>query len=127
MRRLPIYLLIDVSETISQDAVNEILRCVNKIIIEFQRIPFALETIDVSIITFASHIQTVVPITGVAELDLSSLCDVNLITGGKASPKFIFDYMMRDIDNRFAESSVDAKTNYPPITFLFSDKKVVML
>ena len=53
MRRLPIYFLIDISESMIGDPIEQVQEGIATIIKELKTDPFALETVWVSIIGFA--------------------------------------------------------------------------
>ena len=63
MRRLPIYFLVDVSESMAGTPIEEVERGMRTIIQELRVDPYALETAFVSIIAFAGRPATLSPLT----------------------------------------------------------------
>ena len=53
MRRLPIYFLIDVSESMVGEPITQVEKGMRNIIQELRTDPYALETVFVSVIVFA--------------------------------------------------------------------------
>lgn len=63
MRRLPIYFLVDVSESMVGEPIKQVENGMRTIIQELQSDPYALETAFVSIIAFAGKAVTLSPLT----------------------------------------------------------------
>lgn len=63
MRRLPIYFLIDVSESMVGEPIEEVQNGIRTIIQELRFDPYALETVYVSIIAFAGKARTLSELT----------------------------------------------------------------
>src|SRR5262249_29387804 len=63
IRRLPVYLLIDSSESMAGPAIEAVSRGVTMLVNELRGNPLALESAYPSIITFAKQAQQVVPLT----------------------------------------------------------------
>ena len=53
MRRLPIYFLIDVSESMVGDPIEQVQEGISDIVRELKRDPYSLETVYISVIGFA--------------------------------------------------------------------------
>ena len=62
MRRLPIYFLIDVSESMVGVPIEQVQDGIASIIKELRTDPYALETVYVSIIVFAGKAQKITPL-----------------------------------------------------------------
>lgn len=62
MRRLPIYFLIDVSESMVGEPVQLVEEGLANIIQALKTDPYAIETVWVSIIVFAGQAKTLVPL-----------------------------------------------------------------
>ena len=63
MRRLPIYFLIDVSESMVGDPITQVENGMRNIIQELRTDPYALETVFVSVIAFAGKAKSLSPLT----------------------------------------------------------------
>ncbi|MDR3339664.1 MAG: VWA domain-containing protein, partial [Candidatus Symbiothrix sp.] len=62
MRRLPIYFLIDVSESMVGDPIEQVQDGMATIVKELRTDPYALETVWVSVIVFAGQPKTIAPL-----------------------------------------------------------------
>lgn len=60
MRRLPIYFLLDVSESMVGDSIEHVQDGMATIIKELKTDPFALETVWISIIAFAQKLKLLI-------------------------------------------------------------------
>ena len=63
MRKLPIYFLIDVSESMAGDPIEQVQEGMRNIIQELRQDPYALETAYVSVIAFAGRAKSLSPLT----------------------------------------------------------------
>lgn len=63
MRRLPIYFLVDISESMVGEPIEQVQKGMRTIIQELRVDPYALETAFVSIIGFAGKAATLSPLT----------------------------------------------------------------
>ena len=68
MRRLPVYFLIDVSESMVGDQINSVEEGISHVIQELKKDPYALETVYISIIVFAGKAKTIIPLTDIITL-----------------------------------------------------------
>ena len=66
MRRLPIYFLIDTSESMVGDPLDKVEDGINTIIKELKTNPYALENVWISIIAFAGLAKKLVPLQELA-------------------------------------------------------------
>ena len=62
MRRLPIYFLIDVSESMVGDPVEQVQDGIATIVKALRADPYALETVLVSVIAFAGKAKKLTPL-----------------------------------------------------------------
>lgn len=116
MRRLPIYFLIDVSESMVGDPIEQVQRGMRDIIQELRTDPYALETAWVSVIAYAGKPQTLVPLT-----ELYKFYPPIIPIGGGTSLGAALNYLMDDIDANVVKTTADQKGDWKPIVFLFTD------
>lgn len=117
-RRLPIYFLIDVSRSMSGEkmaAVNEGLQAIVNML---RRDPIALETAHVSILTFSTEAQQLVPLTSVMDLNLPTIKAIGW-TNLEAGLTKLLDCMDEEIVRNSIE--LEQKGDFKPIVVLFSD------
>ena len=116
MRRLPIYFLVDVSESMIGEPIQQVQEGMRTIVQELRTDPYALETVFISVIAFAGKVQT-----------LSSLSEIykfyppTFPIGGGTSLGTALDYLMADIDNNIVKTTLERKGDWKPIIFLFTD------
>ena len=65
MRRLPVYFLIDVSESMVGDPISQVESGMAQLIQELKKDPNALETVHISVLVFAGDAQTLVPLNDI--------------------------------------------------------------
>lgn len=116
MRRLPIYFLIDVSESMIGEPIKEVENGIRTIIQELRIDPYALETVFVSIIAFAGKAKTIVPLT-----ELYKFYPPTIPIGGGTSLGVGLDYLMNDLDKSIQKTTFEQKGDWKPIIFLFTD------
>lgn len=116
MRRLPIYFLIDVSESMVGEPIKEVEDGIRNIIQELRMDPYALETVFVSIIAFAGKAKTLVPLT-----ELYKFYPPTFHIGGGTSLGKGLDYLMSDLDKSINKTTFELKGDWKPIIFLFKD------
>ena len=62
MRRLPIFLVIDVSESMVGQPLRQMQEGISRMIATLRRDPYALETVYLSVIAFAGVAKTLAPL-----------------------------------------------------------------
>ena len=63
MRRLPVYFLVDVSESMVGEPIRQVQDGMRMIVQELRTDPYALETAYISVIAFAAKAKSVSPLT----------------------------------------------------------------
>ena len=74
MRRLPVYLLLDTSGSMSGEPIESVKNGMQVLISTLRQDPYALETAFLSIITFDTTARQIVPLT---ELSAFQMPDIN--------------------------------------------------
>jgi uncharacterized protein YegL len=115
-RRLPVYLLLDCSESMIGDSMMSVERGVEALLAQLRADPHALETAHVSIITFSRTAQQVVPLTEVASVRPPRLT-VRPGTSLGAALITLRDCIHREVRRTTAE----VKGDYRPIVYLLTD------
>lgn len=116
MRRLPVYFIIDVSESMVGEQLEHVQNGIRDIITELRTDPYALETVYASVIEFAGRAQTLVPLT-----ELYKFYPPQLHIGGGTNLGSVLEYLMDDIDKNIHKTTVEIKGDWKPIIFLFTD------
>lgn len=116
MRRLPIYFLIDVSESMVGEPLQHVQTGIETIIKELRTDPYALETVCISIIAFAGRAKKL------SEMEeLSNFYPPKLPIGGGTSLGGAMNFLMDDIDRSVVKTTAEVKGDWKPIVFLFTD------
>lgn len=116
MRRLPIYFLIDVSESMVGTPIKEVETGMRTIVQELRTDPYALETAFISVIAFAGKAKTLVPLT-----ELYKFYPPIFPIGGGTSLGTALRYLMDEIDKDLVKNTPEVKGDWKPIIFLFTD------
>lgn len=116
MRRLPIYFLVDVSESMVGAPIKEVEQGMRTIIQELRTDPYALETAFISIIVFAGKAKTLLPLT-----ELYKFYPPIFPIGGGTSLGVALNYLMDDMDRNVVRTTPEQKGDWKPIIFLFTD------
>ncbi|MDE5842186.1 MAG: VWA domain-containing protein [Muribaculaceae bacterium] len=116
MRRLPIYFLVDVSESMVGEPIEQVQSGMRTIIQTLRVDPYALETVFVSIIAFAGKAKVLSPLT-----ELYKFYPPIFPIGGGTSLGKGLEALMDDMDRNIQKTTLDTKGDWKPIIFLFTD------
>jgi len=116
MRRLPLYLLIDVSESMAGDPIERVQEGIATIIRDLRTDPYALETVHVSIIIFAGKARRLAPL-----MELPQFYPPRLPIGSGTSLGDALYLLMDDIDKNVVRASTQVKGDWKPLVFLLTD------
>jgi uncharacterized protein YegL len=117
IRRLPIYLLIDVSSTMSGARIQAVNQGMQLLYQELLESPQAIETVWISVITFGTRAEVVVPLVELTEFKPPSL-DVRGATALGAAIELVIESLERDVHTR---TSDETRGDYRPILFILTD------
>lgn len=116
MRRLPVFFLIDVSESMVGEPIAHVEEGLRTMIQSLKQDPYSLETIWLSVIAFAGKAKTLVPLT-----DLISYYPPQLPIGAGTSLGAGLQHLMLEIDRNVLKTTAEVKGDWKPIVFLFTD------
>lgn len=116
MRRLPVYFLIDVSESMVGEPIEQVQKGMRMIIQELQTDPYALETAFISVLAFAGKAKTLQQLT-----ELYKFYPPVFPIGGGTSLGVAMNYLMDDMDRSLIKTTTEEKGDWKPIVFLFTD------
>ena len=116
MRRLPVYFLIDVSESMVGEPIQQVENGMRQIVQELRTDPYALETAFISVIAFAGKAKSLSPLT-----ELYKFYPPTFPIGGGTSLGAALDFLMDDIDRNVVKTTEERKGDWKPIIFLFTD------
>ena len=104
MRRLPIYFLVDVSESMVGTPIEQVQEGMRTIIQNLRVDPYALETVFVSIIAFAGKAKVLSPLT-----ELYKFYPPTFPIGGGTSLGAGLEALMNDLDTSIQKTTMEQK------------------
>lgn len=116
MRRLPIYFLIDVSESMVGEPIEQVQDGIATIIKELKMDPYALETVWISIIGFAGKSKVITPLQ-----DVITFYPPKIPIGSGTSLSKGLEELMSSMDKDLIKTTYEQKGDWKPIVFLFTD------
>jgi len=116
MRRLPIYFVIDVSESMVGEPIEQVQQGIAAIVKDLRTDPYALETVYISIIAFAGKAQRITPL-----VELYNFYPPKLPIGGGTSLGNALNFLISEMHTSLQKTTLDQKGDWKPIIFLFSD------
>ncbi|MBN2824426.1 MAG: VWA domain-containing protein [Campylobacterales bacterium] len=116
MRRLPIFFLLDVSESMVGQPLTSLEEGMQRIVTSLQRDPHALESVFISVIAFAGKAEVISPLTEVA-----LFYTPRLPIGGGTELGAAMELLMYEIDTKVIPQTKTQKGDWKPIVFLITD------
>ncbi|MDR2032041.1 MAG: VWA domain-containing protein [Azoarcus sp.] len=118
MRRLPIYLLVDVSESMVGENLRLMQDGLEQLVRTLRTDPYALETAYLSIIGFAGKARTLTPL-----VELVQFYPPQLPLGSGTSLGAAMNHLMDAIGRDVRRTTTEAKGDWRPIVFVMTDGK----
>lgn len=116
MRRLPIFFLVDVSESMAGEPIYKLEEGVAAIASTLRKDPYALESAYLSVIAFAGRARTLMPLT-----ELVAFHAPELPLGGGTGLGAGLQHLMDEIDRTVVTTTRERKGDWRPIVFLLTD------
>ena len=116
MRRLPVYLLIDCSESMAGPAIETVNTAVQGMVRDLRGTPHALETVAMSVIAFSGDARLVVPLTSIEMFQLPALTIHPGTSLGRA-----LDLLASCVSTDVVKTTKERKGDWRPLVFLFTD------
>jgi uncharacterized protein YegL len=115
-RRLPIYLLVDCSESMAGPAIEEVNRGIQQLTTTLLGNPLALETAYLSVITFSRYAKQVMPLTELGSFQPPKL-SVRAGTAFGAALTLLLQCLQKEI----VKTTPTTRGDYKPLVFLLTD------
>ncbi len=117
MRRLPVYILIDCSESMAGEPMDAVQKGLEAMLKKLKTDPHAMETVYMSLITFSAKAKQIVPLTEVSQFHIPPKLTIKPGTGMGAALRLLRERIQSEVQR----TTVDQKGDYRPIVFLLTD------
>lgn len=118
MRRLPVYLLLDISGSMRGEPISAVNMGVKNLVDTLKKDPYALETVFLSIITFNNQVEQVVALTELYKFVTPELTASLGTYIGKA-----IKFLSAKAETEVVKTTQDVKGDWKPLVFIMSDGK----
>jgi uncharacterized protein YegL len=116
MRRLPVFFVIDCSESMVGESIQKVELGLETFVKALRADPYALETVHVSVIAFAGISKVLTPL-----IDVISFYPPKLPIGDGTNLGKGLETLMNELDSRLTKSTSDQKGDWKPLVYLFTD------
>lgn len=116
LRRLPVYLLLDCSGSMSGEPIESVKQGVKALLTDLRRDPQALETAYLSVITFDSTAKQVVPLT-----ELIQFKEPEINASGATALGAALRLLSNCIKTEIRKTTESQKGDWKPLVFLYTD------
>lgn len=118
MRRLPVYLLIDTSGSMNGEPIESVKVGIESMITTLRQDPYALETVNISIITYDKDARVLLPLTPLEELKLP---EITTPESGPTHTGAALEKLCRQVEQEVSLSTPEQKGDWMPLLFIMTD------
>ena len=116
IRRLPVYLLLDCSASMTGQPIEQVRQGLRALLDDLSTEPMAIETVYLSVITFNSTAQQLIPLT-----ELMQFKEPKIQASGATALGAALRLLKDCLDKEVRKSTEDQKGDWKPLVFLMTD------
>ncbi|NBQ48067.1 MAG: VWA domain-containing protein [Sphingobacteriia bacterium] len=116
MRRLPVYLVLDTSGSMTGEPIESVKTGMDTLLTTLRQDPYALETACLSVITFDSQARQVVPLTELSSFQVPAISATGSTELGAA-----LTLLAETIDREVGKTTAEVKGDWKPLIFIMTD------
>ena len=119
-RRLPVYLLIDTSGSLKGEPIESVKVGIETMMSTLRNDPYALETVNISIITYDKDVKQILPLTPIDELQLP---EITTPDSGPTHMGAALEMLLDRVNKEVNKGTPEQKGDWMPLLFLMTDGK----
>ena len=116
MRRLPVYILIDTSTSMRGEPIAAVELGLKALMQSLNQDPYALETVCLSVITYNTQAEQILPLTEVYKARIPELTAKGRSALGEA-----LELLCDKVDHEVHKNTPEVKGDWKPLLFILSD------
>lgn len=116
MRKLPVYLLLDISGSMTGEPIEALKNGVQVLVSGLRQDPYALETAYLSIITFESEAKQITPLTELSLFQIPAF-----LASGTTSLGAALSLLTQKAKTEVARTTPEQKGDWKPLVFIMTD------
>jgi uncharacterized protein YegL len=116
LRRLPVYLLLDCSSSMTGQPIEQVRQGLRALLDDLSTEPMAVETVYLSVITFNSTAQQVIPLTELMQFKEPQI-QASGATALGAALQLLIDCLAKEVH----QNTANQKGDWKPLVFLMTD------
>ena len=117
-RRLPIYLLIDTTGSMKGEPIESVRNGIDAMLNTLRQDPYALETVNISIITYDRDVNQLLPLTPIDEIQIPQITTADF---GPTHMGAALEMLLEKVDKEVNNGNHRLNNDYKPILFLLTD------
>lgn len=116
MRRLPVYLILDISGSMTGEPIEAVKNGVQVLVSTLRQDPNALETAYLSVITFDTRARQVVPLTELSMFQMPEIKATGTTALGEA-----LSLLVQRVKTEVVKTTIEVKGDWKPLVFIMTD------